>query len=300
MEDQSAIGNNSKPHNTVSKGLQNFIDSMVEEIVLEGKTFDSQKKYLRKYSENEGVNYEELEKDLTTFIELLDSLKSSFSKVLIRVAQEKATACHLSEETVTKLLNYSVENANNKVVHQPTNVGNTKKKKAFPIYAIIALVAFVLAVCIIPNIHGPYSALKSAIKEANRIELREIWDDVQLGEIKLDKAKERVEFMYRLSDPDDFQWEKAEVDRWGEEYLAQFIIANFAAAYQFAIESGSTEIDGEKNPPMYRAVHKVIEDTIGSELGLSFIIIGAKEERMRVSISLEGAKDAWRNWEQYE
>ena len=44
MEDKSLF--NSKQSQGISDSLQSFIDSMVEEIVLEGKPFDTQKKYL--------------------------------------------------------------------------------------------------------------------------------------------------------------------------------------------------------------------------------------------------------------
>ena len=47
MEDQSLFTSNQPK--TISEGLQNFIDTMVEEIVLEGKPFDTQKKYLKKF-----------------------------------------------------------------------------------------------------------------------------------------------------------------------------------------------------------------------------------------------------------
>lgn len=102
MEDKSLFGS-SQPR-TISEGLQNFIDSMVEEIVLEGRAFDTQKKYLKKFSENEGVNYEKLEADITTFIEILDSLKTAFSKLQVKLAEEKGKECHISEETVKKLV----------------------------------------------------------------------------------------------------------------------------------------------------------------------------------------------------
>ena len=87
MEDQSIFTKNQPKE--VSAGLQNFIDSMVEEIVLEGKPFDTQKKYLKKFSEKEGVDYDKLEADITTFIEILDSFKTAFSKLQVKLAEEK-------------------------------------------------------------------------------------------------------------------------------------------------------------------------------------------------------------------
>ena len=91
----------------ISEGLQRFIDSMVEEIVLEGKPFDAQKKYLKKFSENEGLDYDKLEADISTFIEILDSLKTAFSKLQVKLAEEKGRECHISEEMVERLINNS-------------------------------------------------------------------------------------------------------------------------------------------------------------------------------------------------
>ncbi len=106
MEDQS-IYTNSRPQGGISENLQRFIDAMVEEIALEGKPFDTQKKYLKKYSENEGLDYDKLEADIITFIEILDSLKTAFSKLQVKLAEEKGRECYISEEMVKKLVNNS-------------------------------------------------------------------------------------------------------------------------------------------------------------------------------------------------
>lgn len=71
MEDKSLY--NGQQPKEISEGLQNYINSMVEEIVLEGKPFDAQKKYLKKFSENEVIDYNKLEADIVTFIEILNS-----------------------------------------------------------------------------------------------------------------------------------------------------------------------------------------------------------------------------------
>jgi hypothetical protein len=80
---------------------------MVEEIVLEGRPFDTHKKYLKKYSENEGLDYDKLETDITTFIEILESLRVAFTKVQVKLAEEKGRECHISDETVKKLVSHS-------------------------------------------------------------------------------------------------------------------------------------------------------------------------------------------------
>ena len=102
MEDESIYTKNQPKE--ISKGLQNFIDSMVEEIVLEGKPFDTQKKYLKKFSENEGLDYDKLEADLSTFIEILDNLKIVSSDLMEKLAIEKGTSSCISASVVKKLL----------------------------------------------------------------------------------------------------------------------------------------------------------------------------------------------------
>ena len=102
MGDKS-LQNSQKPQK-ISEGLQNFIDSMVEEIVLEGKPFNTQKKYLKKFSENEGLDYDKLEADISTFIEILENLENVSSNLMERLAIEKGTDSYISSSVVKKLL----------------------------------------------------------------------------------------------------------------------------------------------------------------------------------------------------
>jgi len=104
MEDKSL--HNSQQSQGISDSLQSFIDSMVEEIVLEGKPFDSQKKYLKKFSEYEGLDYSRLESDINVFVEILEELKSAYNKLLVKYAEEKGKECNISEKTVQNLLKH--------------------------------------------------------------------------------------------------------------------------------------------------------------------------------------------------
>ena len=117
MEDKSIFS--SEQPNEISKGLQRFIDSMVEEIVLEGKPFKTQKKYLKKFSAKEGVDYKKLEADITTLISMLGNLKATFSDLQLQQAEDKARECHISEGTMRDLVKHSLEQENGPKKKQP-------------------------------------------------------------------------------------------------------------------------------------------------------------------------------------
>lgn len=102
MDDQSII-TNIQPRE-VSENLQKFIDSMVEEIVLEGKPFNTQKKYLKKFCVNEGQDYEHLESNICTFIDIIESIKKTPNKLMEKFAEEKGQDCHISVSMIRDLL----------------------------------------------------------------------------------------------------------------------------------------------------------------------------------------------------
>ena len=102
MEDQSLF-NNSQPK-TISEGLQNFINAMVEEIVLDGKPFDTQKKYLKKFSENEGLDYEVIEKAITELVETMGEMKSTDSKSLMKLALIQSKEACVTEAEVLRIV----------------------------------------------------------------------------------------------------------------------------------------------------------------------------------------------------
>ncbi len=126
MEDESIFTKNQPK--VISEGLQNFIDSMMEEIVLEGKPFKTQKKYLKKFSVKEGVDYNKLEANITSLIDMLDNLKATFSDLQLQQAEDKARECHISEGTMRDLVKHSLEQKN-----------RLKKKQLYPKQVIYGL-----------------------------------------------------------------------------------------------------------------------------------------------------------------
>ena len=63
MCDKTTIGNNENAQ-IPSKAFREYIESLVEEIVLNNAVFNDHKKYLQRYSQEEGLDYAELEKNL--------------------------------------------------------------------------------------------------------------------------------------------------------------------------------------------------------------------------------------------
>lgn len=147
MEDQS-IFRNSHP-GAISEGLQRFIDSMVEEIVITGKPFESQKKYLRKFSENEGLDYEKLEDDINAFIMVLESLRTAFSKVQVQLAEEKGRECHISEETLQKLVSHSSQPTRRKAESPATEVKTGSEKKPNVKYVLYGFLGLFVAALVL-------------------------------------------------------------------------------------------------------------------------------------------------------
>ena len=84
-----------------------FVEAMVETIVLEGKPFDSYKEELTKRCEKEGVDYVDLECDLEEFLKNLNmGLRSTDGLALamaMAFALEDAEKCYVRQEKVEEI-----------------------------------------------------------------------------------------------------------------------------------------------------------------------------------------------------
>ena len=96
MQDKTTLG--------ISDLLREYIEALVEEVVMEGQSFDDHKSYLRRYCENDGVDHNELEKNLTEFFSALEDLKDRESEVVKNYARVLGGKCYLSEQSVEHLL----------------------------------------------------------------------------------------------------------------------------------------------------------------------------------------------------
>ena len=101
MSDKTALG--------ISEELRQFIEALVEEVVFEGKPFENQKKYLQRFCEAEGVNYDTLECNLNDLFEALKELEEHESRVIEQSIWTLAKYCYLYEIETNRLIENVVE-----------------------------------------------------------------------------------------------------------------------------------------------------------------------------------------------
>lgn len=107
MEDKSNFTTPNKPQ--ISTGLQDFINAMVEEIVLQGNPFDVQKKkWLKKYSEAEGVDFENLVKKLDDFLDMLPEFNRTKSDAIKKMIEMHAFDCYITPEIFNSITSTSI------------------------------------------------------------------------------------------------------------------------------------------------------------------------------------------------
>ncbi len=96
MSDKTALG--------ISEELHQFIEALVEEVVLDGKTFENHKRYLSRFCDSESIVFEFLEKNLTNFFTIMGEWKTFHTKSSSMMAKIIARDCYLSESFVDNLL----------------------------------------------------------------------------------------------------------------------------------------------------------------------------------------------------
>jgi hypothetical protein len=104
MQDKTSFSNSNQPQQ-ISEELREYINSMVEEIVINGTPFDeTKKKWLKKFCDEENVNYANFESGFVDFLELLCDYKKSQSPALKKVLQHKGRVCFIEEDVLEKCL----------------------------------------------------------------------------------------------------------------------------------------------------------------------------------------------------
>ena len=96
MPDKTTIG--------ISKELRLFIEALVEKVILEGGSLEDQKKYLNRFCLMDGIDYVQLEKNLSVLFETAEELKKHESKGSERLLRKLGKECYLYENETTKII----------------------------------------------------------------------------------------------------------------------------------------------------------------------------------------------------
>lgn len=110
IEDKTVLGDNENTR-TPSKAFREYIESLVEEVVLNKSVFNNHKKYLQLYSQEEGLDYATLEKSLTDFFMTMKDWKSMqlLSNKFAVAARTLAKECYIDENEMEQLFSASIK-----------------------------------------------------------------------------------------------------------------------------------------------------------------------------------------------
>jgi hypothetical protein len=96
MTDKSFYSKGSQPQ--ISKDLQEYINSLVEEVLSKGEDFETNRKWLKKYLEAENVSFESYEKDFLDLLQLVQDYRQTQSSAILRMIVSLADNCYISGE----------------------------------------------------------------------------------------------------------------------------------------------------------------------------------------------------------
>ena len=102
MEDQSIF--NGQPKGGILEDFRQYIKETIEEVLVEGRAFDGQKRWLHRLGETEGVDCNALERNMTDLIEVVEEWKRLKSKSGERMARMLGKECYLTEQDIDGLL----------------------------------------------------------------------------------------------------------------------------------------------------------------------------------------------------
>ena len=234
--------------------VKDYLNNLAEAVCINGEALDKYEKVITKQYGDEVYN------NMKMFVEEVQEYvkRKNFtntSKVNLGYLGKKAG---LSDGTIQNI-----------IMHFERKFSNQRKnpKWVFPlIIMIVVALGGVFYICE-PN---KYAALEDAIEEANKPYARNIWDGHQIGNISLDKTHELVEFEYIITKERDWILEDVRED--GRHKVSMVLIANFIIAYDESLSKDDSNIGGEDNPPLYRAIKKVMDEARQAGLGIGFNI----------------------------
>ena len=88
----------------ISDELRQYIEAVVEEVVLEGKSFENHKRYLLRFCEVESIDYAFLEKNIANFLSGISEKEVLRTERGMRLAKTLGKDCYLSDTFLEELL----------------------------------------------------------------------------------------------------------------------------------------------------------------------------------------------------
>lgn len=88
----------------ISDSLQRCIEGIVEDVILNGYSYEEQKKYLNRYCQEEGINFPKLDSALMGVFNMVSIFKETGSASSEQLIHKLGKDCYLSEDAVKALL----------------------------------------------------------------------------------------------------------------------------------------------------------------------------------------------------
>jgi len=116
---------------TASIAMQHYVFAFVQDVINQPDNLERSKEWLKEYSENEHLNYSELEYNLNVFFELLKEYSKTKSPLLYRFLKLQAQTCYINEDRFNLLRisypyhDFMVEIINSSASHYDKNSGSS-------------------------------------------------------------------------------------------------------------------------------------------------------------------------------
>ena len=272
--DQSRLNSNQQE-------VKDYLDNLAEAVCINGDTMEKYEKVVTKQYGEEVYN------NMKMFVEGVQGYvkRKNFTNT------SKVNLGYLGKNA--GLSDGAIQNI---IMHFERKFSNQRKNSKW-VFPLIILIAVALGGVFYLCAPTKYAALEDAIEEANKPYARNIWDGHQIGKVSLEKTHELVEFEYIITKERD--WILEHIREEGRPEVSMVLIANFVMAYEGSLSEDDSNIGGEHNPPLYRAIKKVLDEARQAGLGIGFNIkYDSGESVTKINCDCADLDKAMTNWKE--
>lgn len=97
-------------NNTPPKEFIEYLHNLFEEIIVNNESFEKYKKWLKKYCDEYEVDYQQMEIDISDFIELIDEYVITQKEIIKKSIYRISKNLYISDEQISLFLKQSVDN----------------------------------------------------------------------------------------------------------------------------------------------------------------------------------------------